>query len=150
MADKPEKRLMGSIKFSMDDQPSDADTQTLIRNLVSYNNAQAQKEDWQALAIFIRDDGGVIAGGLDGYTHWGWLFISHLWLTEALRGRGYGTQLVEQAEQEAIQRGCHGAYLDTFDFQALGFYRKLGYDVFGVLEDFPPGHRRYFLQKRLL
>jgi hypothetical protein len=52
-----------------------------------------------------------------------------------------------RAEEEAIRRGCCHAYLDTFDFQAPGFYRKLGYSEWGVLEDFPPGHQRIFLKK---
>jgi GNAT superfamily N-acetyltransferase len=139
---------MASYKISMDDQPSEADTHLLIRNLASYNDTQAEKENWQRLAIFIRDDQGEMAGGLYGYTHWGWLFISHLWVAQALRGQGYGTELVARAEHEAARRGCRQAYLDTFDFQALGFYQKRGYEVFGLLEGFPTGHRRYFLQKR--
>ena len=139
---------MASYTISMDDRPSEADIHLLIRNLVSYNDTQAEKENWQRLAIFIRDDQGKMSGGLYGYTHWGWLFISHLWMAEALRGQGYGTELVARAEHEAARRGCRQAYLDTYDFQALGFYQKRGYEVFGLLEGFPTGHRRYFLQKR--
>lgn len=56
---------------------------------------------------------------------------------------------MQQAEEEAIRRGCHGSYLDTFDFQARGFNERLGYTVFGGLEDTPPGHTRYFLRKML-
>jgi hypothetical protein len=40
-------------------------------------------------------------------------------------------------------------FLDTFSFQAPGFYQKLGYRVFGELVDFPPGHTRQYLTKRL-
>jgi GNAT superfamily N-acetyltransferase len=141
---------MADYMISMDDQPSEADIRALIRNLVSYNDAQAEKENWQHLAIFIRDVQGEMVGGLYGYTHWGWLFISHLWLGESLRRLGYGTQLVARAEQEAVNRGCRHAHLDTFEFQALGFYQKLGYQVFGSLEGFPEGYTRYFLQKRAL
>ena len=138
---------MASYTISMDDQRSEADIHLLIRNLVSYNDTQAVKENWQRLAIFIRDERGKMVGGLYGYTHWGWLFISHLWMAEALRGQGYGTELVARAEHEAVRRGCRQAYLDTFDFQALGFYQKRGYEVFGLLEGFLTGHQRYFLQK---
>jgi hypothetical protein len=52
------------------------------------------------------------------------------------------------AEGRAVERGCHSAWVDTFSFQAPGFYRKLGYEVFGEL-DYPPEHKRFFLRKRL-
>ena len=53
------------------------------------------------------------------------------------------------AEQEALARGCRGVYLDTFSFQAPGFYRKQGYTEFGELEGIPPGHSHYFFRKLL-
>ena len=56
---------------------------------------------------------------------------------------------MEQAEREAIRRGCRTIWLDTFTFQARGFYERLGYSVFGTLEDYPPGHSRFFLKKSL-
>ena len=65
------------------------------------------------------------------------------------RGLGHGRHLLLSAEQEALTRGCEGAVLDTFSFQAPDFYRKLGYAIFGQLDDFPSPHRRYFLTKRL-
>jgi len=141
---------MDGDKIRVEDQPSDEDVRTLIRNLVHYNDSQAEKENWQPLVIFVRDDQGQIVGGLNGYTHWGWLFIQHLWVAETRRGKEYGRELMQQAEQEALKRGCRHAHLDTFSFQALGFYQKLGYQIFGVLEDYPAGHTRYFLQKRNL
>ena len=64
-----------------------------------------------------------------------------------MRGAGFGRQLVGRAEQEAIVRGCQGAWLETFSFQAPGFYERLGYRVFAVLEDNPPGHMRLFMTK---
>jgi ribosomal protein S18 acetylase RimI-like enzyme len=141
---------MSNYTTSIYERPSEADIRLLIHNLVSYNDTQAEKENWRGLGIFIRDEMGKMAGGLHGYTHWGWLFISHLWVAEELRGQGYGTRLVTLAEEEASRRGCQHAHLDTYDFQALGFYQKLGYEVFGVLEDYPSGHTRYFLQKHVL
>jgi len=63
---------------------------------------------------------------------------------------GYGRKLIQLAEYEAQRRGCEHAYLDIFDFQSRGFYEKLGYELFGQLEGYPPGHTKYFLQKRRL
>jgi GNAT superfamily N-acetyltransferase len=84
-----------------------------------------------------------------GNTYWGWLYISILWLAESLRGQGVGGRLLDMAEQEALDRGCRHAHVDTLDFQALPFYEKHGYAVWGTLNDLPPGHSRYFLKKDL-
>jgi hypothetical protein len=56
---------------------------------------------------------------------------------------------MEQAEDEAIRRDCCGAWLDTYSFQARGFHERIGYKMFGVIEDFPPGHARFFLKRSL-
>jgi GNAT superfamily N-acetyltransferase len=84
-----------------------------------------------------------------GEIYWGWFYLDLLWVKDELRGRGYGHRLLTLAEQEARQRGAKNVYLDTFSFQAPNFYKQHGYQVFGELEDFPPGHQRYFLTKQL-
>jgi ribosomal protein S18 acetylase RimI-like enzyme len=58
--------------------------------------------------------------------------------------------MLHQAEREAIARSCRGAWLDTYSFQARGFYERLGYTVFGILNDYPPGQYRVFLHKELV
>jgi GNAT superfamily N-acetyltransferase len=90
-----------------------------------------------------------VRGGLFGRHLWSWLYVEILWVDEGLRGAGWGTRLLEQAEDEARRAGCNRALLDTFEFQALPFYRQHGYSVFGTLDDFPPGFRRYYLRKDL-
>ena len=137
-------------RFVLENKPSEADIETLTQNLIRYNDSQAEPENWLPLAIFMWDNQGEMVGGIEGYTHWGWLFIHRLWVAEKLRGHGYGRQLMQRAEQEAGRRGCLRAHVDTYSFQARGFYEKLGYQVFGTIEDFPAGHRRFFLQKRNL
>jgi GNAT superfamily N-acetyltransferase len=136
-------------RIEVTDAPSEADARFVVRRLVQFNDAQAECECWRSLGIFMRGGDGAIAAGLVGHTHWGWLFVSHLWVAEPLRGRGYGSELVRRAEREAVRRGCKHAHLDTFDFQARGFYERLGYAVFGALPDFPVGHTLYFLSKPL-
>lgn len=140
-------RLADGFRLSVEDDPPAADVEAVVRGLVSFNDRRAEPEGWRRLAVLVRADGGSLAGGLLGYTHWGWLFVSHVWLAEALRGRGLGRELLLRAEREALARGCRHAHLDTFSFQARGFYESLGYEVFGTLEDFPPGHTRFFLRK---
>ncbi|HSH38164.1 MAG TPA: GNAT family N-acetyltransferase [Chthoniobacterales bacterium] len=119
----------------------------VIGGLVAYNDSQVAAEEYRGLYVLARDT-ETIVGGLLGFTHWNWLFISHLWLAEAVRGLRLGRELIEAAEKEAVRRGCRHMHCDTFDFQALPFYQRLGFDVFGQLDDYPPGHTRYYLQKR--
>ena len=135
--------------FELTDSPDPDDVQTIREGLDAYNAAQGALVDWQPLVLFVRDKKGAIVGGLTGGTYWGWLFIGRLWLAEDLRGQGYGSRVLAQAEQEALKRGCHHVYLDTQDFQALPFYQKRGYTIYGELEDIPLGHIRYSLQKKL-
>jgi GNAT superfamily N-acetyltransferase len=126
------------------------DAKFVQERLREFNEQKVGDEDHhQMLAIFIRDPEQNILGGLLGDTYWGWLYVSILWIDERLRGHGYGERLLAAAEQEAIRRGCKHAHLDTMSFQALPFYEKHGYTVFGVLEDLPEGHKKIFLQKKL-
>ena len=141
---------MSSYKIVRDPNPSDDDIRTVKRHLIAFNNQHAEPEHYQGLVLFAREPSDTIVGGLLGYTHWRWLFVENLWVAESLRGSGVGRDLMQTAEDEAQRRGCRHAYLDTFDFQALGFYQKIGYELFGQLEDYPPGHTKYFLQKRQL
>ncbi|BAT55347.1 Putative N-acetylmannosamine-6-phosphate epimerase superfamily protein [Nostoc sp. NIES-3756] len=141
---------MTDFIFSIEDNPDSKDVQAVISKIIEFNNNSLQYKDIaSSISVLIRNTEVEIVGGLVGKIHWGWLFVSYLWVDERLRGQGYGTQLLLKAEQAANERGCSYAYLDTFSFQALGFYQRLGYEIFGVLENFPPGHQRYFLQKNL-
>ena len=117
---------------------------------LSANHRAVRKSGAQPLDIFIRDEEGRLCGGLVGATYWGWLEVEDLWLSAALRGRGIGRRLMSMAEAEARARGCARVWLRTFDFQARGFYEKLGYRVVGRLEDYPPGDALYWMRKDLV
>ena len=120
---------------------------SIIAPLVAYNNSKAGPGNAKALVITIRDSSGAVTGGLSGNTSRGWLFTHLLVVPEALRGQGLGTKIVQMAETEAIARGCIGAWLDTFEFQARGFYEKMGYSCFGEIQNYPPGFSRFFMRK---
>jgi GNAT superfamily N-acetyltransferase len=135
------------MKISIEENPAAADLDVIERALVEHNEAKSEPRNHTPLTLFLRSAEGQIVGGLRGHTVWGWLFVSQLWVAKDVRDQDYGTKLIEAAECEAKARGCHAAYVDTFSFLALDFYRKCGYAVFGALEDFPKGHTRYFLKK---
>jgi ribosomal protein S18 acetylase RimI-like enzyme len=139
---------MADTLISLEEQPSDHEINAVVNGLVGYNDSQVGQSGGRRLVLLLRDGAGTIRGGLLGYTHWNWLFVSHLWVHDSLRGQSLGRELLARAEAEAAARGCRNAHLDTFSFQARGFYESLGYEVFGTLDDYPPGHSRYFLRKR--
>jgi GNAT superfamily N-acetyltransferase len=93
-------------------------------------------------------EGETLVGGLNGCTHWGWLYIRHFWVAASWRGRGVGRSLLQQGETQARARNCVGLYLDTFDPGAAQFYARCGFLAFGRIDDFPPGHARVFLHKK--
>lgn len=117
--------------------------------ITEYNTQMAGDDQGKNLCFVLEDPDGEVLGGVIGMTYWNWLYISLMWLPDNLRGKGYGHKLLEMAEEEGRKRGAQYAYLDTFSFQAPGFYQKFGYQEFGKLEDFPPGHTRYFMKKEL-
>lgn len=117
--------------------------------LVRFNESQAGPSGNRPLVIELRGEDGEIAGGLWGTTAYGWLFTQLLVVPEQTRGQGLGRRLMSLAEAEAMKRGCHAAWLDTFEFQARAFYEKIGYSCFATLPDFPKGSSRYFMRKEL-
>jgi GNAT superfamily N-acetyltransferase len=121
----------------------------LTRNLVEYNRSVGPPEEWQELVISVEADDSGALGGLAGYTHWQWLFVGHIWVKADARRQGIGAQLLANAERIARERGCFGSWLDTFSFQARDFYRRQGYEEFGSLVNYPPGHSRHYMWKRL-
>ncbi len=131
------------------DTPDDKDRAAILAPLVAYNDAVAGPAGSAPVAVLLRDTAGVTVGGLWGRSSYDWLFVEYLVVPEAGRGRGLGTRLIAEAERIARARGCTGLWLDTYAFQARGFYEKLGFTVFGTLEDHPIGSRRFFLSKRL-
>lgn len=137
--------------ITLEEDPADDELQILGEGIEHHTQSKFGDRINKQLAFFLRDKKGSIVGGVHGkYGSFGWLYVSALWVSEQIRGSGYGTRLMDFIEQEAIKNGCTNAYLDTFSFQAPEFYQKLGYEVFGELPDFPVGYSRFFLRKSLI
>jgi GNAT superfamily N-acetyltransferase len=125
------------------------DVRVIRDGLRAFTDAKVGPVNSRPFALLVRDQTDNVVGGLDAEIRWTWLFIAHLWLPEAFRGRGLGGRLLAQAEEFGRQQNCVAAYLDTLEFQALSFYQHRGYIPYGVLDGFPPSSRRFYLQKRL-
>ena len=118
--------------------------------LIAFNLNKVTDDDYERISIILKDDDSKIVAGVLGWIEWGCFQIEIVWVDEALRGEGLGRELMQTAEQVAGDKGCHLIKLDTFNFQAPIFYQKLGYEIFGKLEDFPKGYTQYYLCKRIL
>ncbi len=104
----------------------------------------------RSMQVFIRNKEKRVVGGVIGQIFGGWLYISLLWVKESLRNRGNGSRLLKTIETEAVKFGCKYAHLDTYSFEARAFYEKHKYTLFATLENYPEGHSKHFLKKRLM
>jgi len=138
-----------SDELQIDNEVTAADEVRVVRGLLAFNEARIGPADERPVKFVARDSAGTVVGGILGHTRWRWMYIAKLWVDESARGQGLGTRLMEAAEDLARSRGCTDVSLDTFDHQARPFYEKLGYELFGTLEGYPPGSRQYYLRKRL-
>lgn len=140
---------MHTKSLDLDLAPRPEDLRVIHEGLRGFTDGHAGPVNARPFAIFVRDPTGNVVGGLEAELRWTWLFVGYLWLPEPLRGHGLGSALLARAEAFAQDQGCTAVYLDTLEFQALSFYQRRGYSTYGVLDGFPPGSRRFYLQKRL-
>jgi GNAT superfamily N-acetyltransferase len=127
---------------------SRTDRRRVMDGLIAFNVATAGPLELHDIFVSLREQGG-LSGACIGRAYWEWLYVDILWVADGFRHQGFGKRLLGKAENEARNRGCKRAFLDTFSFQAPEFYCKLGYAEFGRLPNFPPGHARIFLTKTL-
>ena len=130
--------------------PSEAEF--IDNKIVEFNNMQVpftQDPTPVCKNYVIKENDQIISGINTWLYHWGILYIDVLFVEEAYRGKNLGSLLLKHVEDEARSLGASLSHLDTFDFQAKDFYLKQGYEVFGILEDCPPQHKRFYLKKVL-
>lgn len=134
------------------DHLTEADEASLLAPLDAH--AADRGVDFKPHGLFLTlresDSDSRVVGGLVGATNLGWLHIRILSVPANRRKQGLGRELMLRAEAIARQRGCRAAWVDTFSFQAPGFYEILGYRRFGDLPDYPPSFDRLFYWKRLI
>lgn len=132
-----------------EDKPDSAFTQAIQEGINQFNQEQAGDYNYKKLCFSLRDSEQKIVGGLVGETYWDCFYIELFWISEPYRKGGYGSTILQMAEDEARGRGVKQVFLNTFSFQAPDFYEKHGYRVFGELFGFPPGYKCCFLTKNL-
>ena len=139
--------IVPGLDIIWDDRPSVETRDALVDKIDAFHHRTFPSK-FDRFALLLQDDAGCLKGGVSGLIYCDWLRVDGLWVDDGLRHRGIGTALMMGAEDHAIAKGCHSAWLTTF--QAHGFYAAVGYELFGMLDDYPTGQKMYFLRKRLI
>ncbi|MEK3952590.1 GNAT family N-acetyltransferase [Psychrobacillus sp. FSL K6-1464] len=104
---------------------------------------------YEEINLYLKDDNGNVRGGILAEVCWNWLEIHIFMIDEDIRKSGFGTKLLVEMEKIAREKECDFIKLDTLSFQALGFYEKNGYEVFGSLDNVGRDYKHYYLKKDL-
>lgn len=139
------------VNFEFVLSPPEEDVATIYKGLLEYNLPHFPAINEQTFGLFVRDEDANVIGGVTGKVIFTSLHVNYLWLSKQIRGSGIGSELIKRIEQEAIGRGVHNIYLDTYTFQAPKFYEQLGFTEVGRYSDFPlVGVDKIFYQKSVV
>lgn len=130
--------------------PNPDDIQLLNDGISAQTKQKKGMKPLDFFAFFIRDSNGNIVGGCAGDNMYGGLFVGQLWVSEPLRGKGYGTKLMLKAEALAKESKCNFIAVNTFDWEAPEFYKKLGFYVEFERKGFDQNSVFYFLRKDII
>lgn len=139
-----------NYKFQIENNHSQEDLDLITNGLNERSTPFTDdSESFVNIYLMMRDENDKVIGGSKGIIIWNWFYVSHLWVDSNVRGGGHGKEIMTRFENVARKRGCEKAHLDTFSFQAKPFYESLGYKVFAELDDYPKGHKKFFMCKDL-
>lgn len=130
-------------------EPNPEYKKALVEGLLSHHASKGHSRRTEVYSIFLKNSNNKVLGGAIVSFLWNGMEISSLWVDESLRRQGWGQKLMEAVEKEAIRRDCTIAYTNTFSWQAPDFYTKLGYTLYGKLDDFPEGNSLSYYYKKL-
>jgi len=134
-----------------DFKPKDENIQFILDELNKFNESILGQIEIKKLGVFLKDDNGNIVGGVQPVCFAKWVYITHLWICEQYRGKGFGRKLLLESETKAKELGCEISMLDTFSFQAPEFYEKYGYKMVAKIDDHPiEGVTKYYYKKQLV
>ncbi len=142
-------KIKRSLGLAVENAPNSTDLRFLEERIHEFNVQSTGISGGELFGIFLRGPDRAVIGGADGWFWGGLCYIRHLFVPEPMRKQGHGTRLMGQIEEEAKARQCAQIVLETHDFQAPDFYRRLGFKVTGVVAGFPRGHQRLTLQKQI-
>ena len=138
------------MNIKVEFEPKEEDLQFILDALNKFNENNLGHIEIKRLGVFLKDDNGNIVGGVQPICFAKWVYITHLWISEQHRGKGFGKRLLLEAETKAKELGCEFAMLDTFSFQAPEFYEKYGYQMISKIDNNPiDGVTKYYYKKNI-
>ena len=141
---------MNKLKLvAVKDELKPEDKKVLVDGMLKHHASSGHERKTSKHNILLKNDKGKVLGGIMLSFLWNGMRIETIWVDGSLRGQQWGKKLMKEAEIEGIKRGCTFAYTDTFSWQAPEFYKKLGYVVYGKINDFPKGNSLTYVYKQL-
>lgn len=137
------------MDFIVKNKVTEKDKNDIFQGLLKYNLERLEDKNPKELGVFVENANNEKIAGIICDTHGKWLLIHYLWVDELQRGNNIGSKLLMKAEEEAKERGCQYSFVDTFDFQAPGFYKKHGYKEVFQLKNYPVEGTRFYYTKEL-
>lgn len=141
--------MLNNLNLEITITPSSEDIKVLLKGLEKYAKEIRGLTPLQPFGIFYKDDEGQVHAGCNGMIIYEVLYIDQLWVDEKLRNQKIGTFLMKKAEQFAKESSCSMVTLITMDFEALPFYKKLGYEADHSRKGFAKNSTMYFLKKNI-
>lgn len=136
-----------TYQLSFESNPNQEDIQVLGNAIMKQATQKKGFNPLDFFSFFIRNADNTIVGGCNGCALYGCLYIDQLWVSDLLRKQGWGAALIEAALQYGKENGCTFATVNTFDWEALGFYQKLGFKIEFERHGFLKDSVFYFLRK---
>ena len=143
-----------SIKPSLDNVFIDETDNLYIKEKIDqgikeFNKIYLKKWESKNISLYIKDLSGEIIAGLHGNYVNEYMRISNAWVKKQHRKQGLGTKLFKELENFARSKKCKYIQLDTYEFQALNFYIKLGYQLIATIPKWIKNYDNYNLRKEL-
>lgn len=135
------------INIIYEANPPHKDIELLGQGIAGYAKEARGQEPIIPYGFFLRDDQNETKGGCNGVMFYGCLYIDQLWVEDSLRHQGYGVKLMQAAEKLGQKNNCLFATVNTMDWEALDFYKKLGYHVEFERKGFSKNSIFYFMRK---
>jgi ribosomal protein S18 acetylase RimI-like enzyme len=137
--------------IAIDHDVKEANVEFIRDALVAHTQKVLGHTDFleKQFSVLLKDENHNIRGGIIARFDTESAYIDSLWVDDSLRNQGYGAKLLKASENEACKLGCHYSTVDTYSFQAEGFYLKNGYERLGEIKNYYLHHSKIFLRKEL-